>query len=70
MFSMKEKQFIAAKLEELILSLNHPEMPKSRPLFKLHIDGSEAWSFADIEPNWIFEDKAPGINPWNERLRP
>jgi len=68
MFSMKQKQFIAAELEKIILGLNHPEMPKERPSFKLHIDGKESWSWADIEPNWKFESKAPGINPWNELM--
>lgn len=27
MFSLAEKQFIAQKLEELLLGLKHPEMP-------------------------------------------
>ncbi len=67
MFSKKEKQYIASEIEKLLLSLNHPEMPKEKPVFKIHIDGKESWSWADIEPNWKYEDK-PG-NPWNEVAR-
>ena len=66
MFSRKEKEMIAQKVESLLLSFNHPEMPKERVRFKLHIDGKEAWSWADIEPNWKYENKEPGVNPWNE----
>jgi len=72
MFSMKEKMMIAQKIEELLLSLDHPEMPKSKPKFKLHVDGAESWSYADIEPNWVFGNttgKEPGGNPWNEVSR-
>lgn len=69
MFSLKEKQEIAEKIERILLDLNHPEMPKEKPLFHLHVKGKESWSWADIEPNWKYENKAPGINPWNEMAR-
>jgi hypothetical protein len=70
MFSLKEKQHIAAEVEKLLLSLNHPEMPTERPKFHLHVDGKADWSWADIEPNWTFgEAKQPGVNPWNEVAR-
>jgi hypothetical protein len=70
MFSVKEKQMIADKIEEVLLSLDHPEMPKEKPKFKLHVDGKESWSWADIEPNWTYnEDNKPGVNPWNEVAR-
>lgn len=69
MFSMKEKQHLSAEIEKLLLALNHPEMPAERPRFHLHVDGKAAWSWADIEPNWTYEDKAPGVNPFNERKR-
>lgn len=70
MFSMKEKQMIATKIEELLLNLNHPEMPKEKPEFFLHVDGKQEWSFADIEPNWKFNEiNKPGINPFNENAR-
>ena len=57
MFSMQEKKHIAEKIEELLLSLNHPEMPKEKPIFHLHIEGKESWSWADIKPNWTFSEE-------------
>jgi len=70
MFSMKEKQLIAQKLEELLLALAHPEMPTEKPRFSLHVDGKAEWSYADIKPNWMFDDEyPPTVNPWNELSR-
>ena len=66
MFSLKQKQFIAAEIEKLLLGLNHPEMPTEKPKFKLHVDGIREWSFAEIEPNWIYEDNPPQVNQFNE----
>lgn len=66
MFSLKQKQFIAGEIEKLLLGLNHPEMPTEKPKFKLHVDGKEEWSWADIEPNWVYEDNPPQVNPFNE----
>jgi len=67
MFSQEQKRYIAAKIERLLLEIGHPEMPTERPRFKLHVDGKEGWSWADIEPNWRFDDRDPGVNPHNER---
>ena len=70
MFSMKEKQFIASEIEKILLKLDHPEMPKEKPQFFLKVVGKEDWSWADIEPNWKFNDKnKPGVNPFNEVAR-
>ena len=69
MFSMKEKQHIASVIEKVLLELSHPEMPKERPSFRLHVYGKEDWSWADIEPNWTFENKPMHINPFNENAR-
>ena len=69
MFSVSEKKLIAAKIEEILLSLNHPEMPKTKPKFLLHVEGAESWSWADIKPNWTFGLRQPDINPWNEMAR-
>ncbi len=66
MFSMKQKQQIAAEVEKVILSFNHPEMPTEKPKFHLRIDGKESWSWAEIAPNWTFENHEPGINQYNE----
>ena len=43
-------------IECMLLSLEHPEMPNKKPLFHLHVQGKEDWSWADIEPNWKFSD--------------
>ena len=71
MFSVKEKQLIAKAVEKVLLGLKHPEMPGSKPSFLLHVNGKESWSFADIEPNWMYEDgkKEMGVNGWNEIAR-
>lgn len=66
MFSMKQKQFIASKIEEILLSIDHPEMPNEKPRFHLRVDGKEPWSFAEIDPNWTFDGKPLSFNPWNE----
>lgn len=67
MLSMRQKQFIAAEIEKMLLNLNHPELPKEKISFHLHVDGIDSWSYADIEPNWTFNDEnPPGINPFNE----
>ena len=69
MFTLKEKQHLAEVIEKAILDLKHPEMPGERPKFKIHIEGKEDWSWADIEPNWTFENKQPGVNVFNELSR-
>ncbi|HUS50124.1 MAG TPA: hypothetical protein VMZ91_08155 [Candidatus Paceibacterota bacterium] len=70
MFSLKEKQFIAKEIENLLLNLNHPEMPKEKPAFHLRVEGKEDWSWAEIKPNWTFSiDNPPNINSFNEQAR-
>ena len=69
MFSIKEKQMISQKIEELLLSLDHPEMSKEKPMFELHINGKEKWSWAHIVPKWTFEDTQPVGKVWNEVSR-
>lgn len=67
MFSVAQKQLIAAAVEKVLLDLHHPEMPLEKPKFHLHVDGTESWSWADIEPNWTYdENNKPGVNPFNE----
>ena len=66
MFSMNQKIEIAKKVEEVLLSFDHPEMPKEKPMFQLHVFGKEDWSWADIAPNHTFKDKQPSVNPHNE----
>lgn len=67
MFSMNQKQQIADAVEKLLLSFNHPEMPKINPKFELSVKGKESWSWAEIKPNWTFnESNRLGINIYNE----
>lgn len=70
MFSVQEKQHIAAEIEKLLLSLKHPEMPLEKPSFALHVDGKESWSWAYIKPNWAFgKDSPPEVRLFNEISR-
>jgi hypothetical protein len=69
MFSVEQKRQIAAAVEKALLDIGHPEMPKDRPSFNLHVDGAESWSWADIEPNWIYDEgKKPDVSLWNESV--
>ncbi len=69
MFSLAQKMEIAKKVEEVILSFKHPEMPTEKPNFHLRVLGTdEQVSWAEIQPNWTFnEGNKPGINPHNEQ---
>jgi len=69
MFSMNEKKIIASVIEQTLLTLNHPEMPKEKPEFTLHVKGKDTWSWADIEPNHHYGAKNTNPNPWNEVAR-
>ena len=69
MFSREEKQKISKAVEDILLEINHPEMPKEKPRFHLHVDGKESWSWADILPNWTYGDKEPETTDWNENAR-
>ena len=68
MFSIEQKQHIAREIEKLLLSLNHPEMPKVNPMFTLHVDGKEDWSWADIKPNWTYNEQPAPTNKFNEQM--
>ena len=71
MFSVTEKQKIAKAVEKVLMEMDHPEMPKEKPNFKLHVKGKEPWSWADIQPNWFWEDQGKPENPneWDEHAR-
>ena len=67
MFSRAQKEQIAAEIETLLLSFNHPEMPLKNPKFHLRVDGMDGWSWADIQPNWSFdENHPPNSDPFTE----
>lgn len=69
MFSLEEKKKIAEVVERVLLEIDHPEMPKEKPDFKLHVKGKEDWSWADIDPNWYFLVSPPKTSDWNENAR-
>lgn len=68
MFSVNQKRQIAEAVEKLLLSFDHPEMPKEKPRFRLDVLGKEEWSWAEIKPNWVYDEKnPPAVNYWNEQ---
>lgn len=64
MFSVRQKREIADAIQKILRSTNHPELPDGEIQFSLHVDGAEAWSWADIRNNGAVTE--PGVNPWNE----
>jgi len=65
MFSVEQKRSISDSIQKIIKETNHPELPEGEVKFSIHIDGKEAWSWADIENNGAVSN--PSINPWNEK---
>ena len=66
MFSKDQKRTIADKVEKILRETNHPELPKGEIKFRLHVEGAEPWSWADIQNNGSVLN--PGVNPWNESV--
>lgn len=64
MFSLRQKRAIADQVQRILRDTNHPELPEEEISFHLHVDGKEAWSWADIQNNGAVT--TPGINPHNE----
>ncbi len=49
MFTIKEKVFIAEKIQELLKGMQNPQLPSRRNInFHLHINGIESHAFCDI----------------------
>lgn len=67
MFSVRQKQEIADKVQAVLRETNHPELPEGEISFELHVDGAEGWSWADIHNNGFYKEQAPSVNPWNEQ---
>uniref|UniRef100_A0A6M3KWJ2 Uncharacterized protein n=1 Tax=viral metagenome TaxID=1070528 RepID=A0A6M3KWJ2_9ZZZZ len=51
MFSHELKKEISEKVQELLQTISHPELPEGEISFILHIDGKEYWSWANIRNN-------------------
>ena len=64
MFSIRQKRDISDKIQKILRDTNHPELPKEEIQFKLHVDGAQSYSWADIQNNGAITN--PDINPWNE----
>jgi hypothetical protein len=48
MLSTEEKKKISAKIQAILQEINDDELPDGEINFILHIDGKEAWSWANI----------------------
>ena len=64
MFSVKTKREIADAIQTILRKTNHPELPRGEISFRLHVDGAESLSWADIRNNGAVSN--PGINLFNE----
>jgi len=65
MFSLKQKRKISDVIQKILKETNHPELPEGEINFRLHVDGAESWSWADICNNGSVQN--PKINSWNEK---
>ena len=64
MFSVEQKQTIAAAIDKVIKDIQHPEMDNEKPFWELHVQGKADWSYATIHPNHEPVQGPP--NRWNE----
>ena len=65
MFSIRQKREIADKVQQILKDTKHPELPEGEITSKLHVNGEECWSWADICNNGAVTNPEP--NPHNER---
>ncbi len=65
MFSVAEKRQISDAVQQILRATNHPELPAGEVNFRLHVDGAEPRSWAEIRNNGAVA--VPSVNPWNER---
>jgi len=65
MFSVRQKREISDAVEKILRDTNHPELPDGDINFKLHVEGAEDWSWANIRNNKSVTN--PSVNEWNER---
>ena len=65
MFSVNQKRQISDAVQKILRETNHPELPDGEIQFKLHVDGAEGWSWADIQNNGSVDN--PSVNPHNEQ---
>jgi hypothetical protein len=63
MFSVAQKRQISEEVQKVLRSTGHAELPDGEIQFKLHVDGAERWSWADITNNGA--TPTPTVNPHN-----
>lgn len=51
MFTPLQKRLIAHKVQQILRATGNPELPKGEITFRLHVEGAEDWSWADIKNN-------------------
>ena len=66
MFSSQQKQDISDAVQKILKVTEHPELPEGEITFRLHVDGADSWSWADICNNGSVG--SPGVNPHNELM--
>jgi hypothetical protein len=64
MFSVEQKRRISEEVQKILRATGHLELPTGEIKFLLHVDGAQAWSWADIQNNEAVGN--PDVNPWNE----
>ena len=67
MFSTRQKREIADAVQKILRGTDHPELPLGEIHFKLHVDGAQHWSWADIYNNGDVVNPEKRENPWNEK---
>jgi len=59
MFSPNEKRWIAEAVQQVLRETNHRELDLTKEIpFRLHVDGAESWSWADIVNNEAAEEES------------
>lgn len=64
MFSVQQKREIAEAVQKILRATNHPELPAGEIEFRLHVEGADSESWADIYNNGAVPK--PICNPHNE----
>ena len=62
MFSPDMKKMISEKVQTILRETYHAELPETEINFLLHVDGAEAWSWANIRNNSSDKNKPVPID--------
>ena len=68
-FSIRQKTEIADAVQKILRDTGHPELPDGEIRFKLHVDGAEDWSWADIVNNGAATPPEMGIATLHNELQ-